>query len=150
MTWRIRMYPAFYGMWHVFTLITFHYSCNLLVLKAWSLGIHFWWMYKVKIICMKTLRNCLPFQHIDIYWWWWLFSCVWLFAISWTIACQAPLSMGFSRQEYWSWLLCPPPGDLPDPGIKPVPPALAGSFFSISTTWEAPLLVELWVEVLTL
>ena len=41
-----------------------------------------------------------------------------LFAIPWTIACQSPLSMGFSRQEYWSGLLCPPPGDLPKPGIK--------------------------------
>ena len=37
----------------------------------------------------------------------------------WTVACQAPLSMGFSRQEYWRGLPCPPPGDLPDPGIKP-------------------------------
>ena len=37
----------------------------------------------------------------------------------WTIACQAPLSMGFSRQEYWRRLPCPPPGDLPDPGVKP-------------------------------
>ena len=38
----------------------------------------------------------------------------------WTVAHQAPLSMGFSRQEYWSGLPCPPPGDLPDPGIKPI------------------------------
>ena len=38
----------------------------------------------------------------------------------WTIACQSPLSMGFSRQGYWSGLPCPSPGDLPDPGIKPV------------------------------
>ena len=42
-----------------------------------------------------------------------------LFATLWTVAHQAPLSMGFSRQEYWSGLPCPPPGDLPDPGIKP-------------------------------
>ena len=41
-----------------------------------------------------------------------------------TIACQAPLSMGFSRQEYWSGLPCPPPGDLPNPGIEPRSPAL--------------------------
>ena len=39
-------------------------------------------------------------------------------ATLWTVACQAPLSMGFSRQEYWSGLPCPPPGDLPNPGIK--------------------------------
>ena len=58
----------------------------------------------------------------------------------WTVACQFPLSMGFSRQEYWSGLSCPP-GDLPDPGIKPkslMPPALAGGFFTTSTTWETP------------
>ena len=57
----------------------------------------------------------------------------------WTAALQAPLSMGFSRQEYWSGLPCPPPGDLPDPGIKPtslMSPALAGGFFITSTTWE--------------
>ena len=46
------------------------------------------------------------------------------------IALQAPLSMGFSRQEYWSRLPCPPPGDLPEPGIEPVSPALAGGFFT--------------------
>ena len=41
------------------------------------------------------------------------------FATPWTAALQAPLSMGFSRQEYWSGLPCPPPGDHPDPGIEP-------------------------------
>ena len=46
------------------------------------------------------------------------------------IACQAPLSMGFSRQEYWSGLPFPSPGDLPNPGIKPRSPALAGGFFT--------------------
>ena len=45
-------------------------------------------------------------------------------ATPWTIACQAPLSMGFSRQEYWSGLPFPSPGDLPDPGIEPGSPAL--------------------------
>ena len=58
-----------------------------------------------------------------------------------TIAHQAPpLSMGFSRQEYWSGLPCPPPGDLLNPGIKPaslVSPALAHRFFTTSATWEA-------------
>ena len=46
-----------------------------------------------------------------------------------TVAHQAPLSLGFPRQEYWSGLPFPAPGDLPDPGIEPVPPALAGGFF---------------------
>ena len=44
---------------------------------------------------------------------------VWLFVTTWTVACQAPLSMGFSRQKYWSGFPFPTPGDLPDPGIKP-------------------------------
>ena len=55
---------------------------------------------------------------------------------------QAPLSMGFSRQEYWSRLLCPPAGHLPNPGIKPMTLtslALTGMFFTTSTTWGAPL-----------
>ena len=59
-------------------------------------------------------------------------SCVQLFATLWTAACQTPLSMGFSRQEYWSGLPCCPPGNLPNPGIKPaslISPALAGTFF---------------------
>ena len=50
------------------------------------------------------------------------FSHVQLFATLWTVAFQAPLSMGFSRQEYWSGLLCPPPGNLLDPGIEPTSP----------------------------
>ena len=60
-------------------------------------------------------------------------------ATLWTIAHQAPLSMGFSRQEFWSGSLCPPPGDLPDPGIEPassVAPALTSGFFITSATWE--------------
>ena len=55
-----------------------------------------------------------------------LFSAVGFFATLWTVAHQAPVSLGFSRQEYWSGLSLPSPGDLPDPGIKPVSPALAG------------------------
>ena len=50
------------------------------------------------------------------------------FMTVWTVACKAPLSMEFSKREYWSGLLCPPPGDLPDPGIEPMSltsPALA-------------------------
>ena len=50
--------------------------------------------------------------------------------IPWTADHQAPLSMGFPRQEYWSGLPFPPPGDLADPGIEPASPALAGRFFT--------------------
>ena len=59
-------------------------------------------------------------------------SCVLLFVTPWTVACQAPLSTGFSKQEYWIRLPFPTPGDLPDPGIKPVSlasPALADRFY---------------------
>ena len=52
------------------------------------------------------------------------------FVTPWTVACQAPLSMEFSRQEYWSGLPFPSPGDLSDPGIKPMSPALAGGFLT--------------------
>ena len=67
------------------------------------------------------------------------FNYVRLFATLWAVAQQAPLSMGFSRQEHWSGLPCPPPGDLSDPGIKPmflISPALAGRFFTTNATWE--------------
>ena len=66
-------------------------------------------------------------------------SRVHLFATPWTAAHQAPLSMGVSKQEYWSGLPCPPAGELPDPGIEPASlssPALAGGFFTTSATWE--------------
>ena len=68
------------------------------------------------------------------------FSPVLLFATLQTVAHQAPLSMGFSRQEYWSGLPCPSQGALPNPGIKLASltsPALAGRFFSTSATWKA-------------
>ena len=63
------------------------------------------------------------------------FSHVQLFVTPRTLVCQTPLSIEFSRQQYWSGLPCSPPGDLPDPGIKPsylVPPALAAGFFTTS------------------
>ena len=65
------------------------------------------------------------------------FSFVWLCVTIWTVACQVPLSVDFSRQEYWSALPFPPPGDLPNPGIEPKSltfPALAGGFFTTSAT----------------
>ena len=57
-------------------------------------------------------------------------SRVWLFVTPWTVAYQAPLSMGFSRQEYWSGLPFPSPGDLPNPGVKPRSPALQADGYS--------------------
>ena len=67
------------------------------------------------------------------------FSHVSLFATIWTVAHQAPLSMGFCRQEYWNGFPSPPLGNLSHPGIEPtslMPPALAGGFFTTSATWE--------------
>ena len=82
-----------------------------------------------KGIGMTQMRECLLG----------CFSCVQLIVTLQTIACQAPLSMGFSRQEYWSGLPCLHPGDLPNPGIEPVSlmsPALAGRFLTTSATGE--------------
>ena len=67
------------------------------------------------------------------------FSCVQFRAMLWTVAGQAALSMGFSRQEHWCGMLGPLPGDLPNPGIEPMSsmsPALAGRLFTTGTTWQ--------------
>ena len=73
---------------------------------------------------------------------WWKWKCsslshVRLFSTLWTLACQAPLTMGFSRQEYWSGLPCPPPGGLPDSGIEPHLFCISRRFFTTSAPWEA-------------
>ena len=76
------------------------------------------------------------------------FSRVWLCVPLWTAAFQAPLLTEFSRQEYWSGLPRPPPGDLPDPGIEPVSVtslALADEFFTTSATWEALQHYVVWL-----
>ena len=65
-----------------------------------------------------------------------LLSHIQLFVTQRTVAHQAPLSMGFSRKEFWSGLTCLPPGDLPDPGIEPT--SMPTPTFTPSTTWEAP------------
>ena len=71
------------------------------------------------------------------------FSHIQLFVTLWTVAREDPLSLEFSRQNYWSGLPCCPPGDPPDPGIEPkslVSPAWADGFFTTSTNWEAQLI----------
>ena len=79
----------------------------------------------------KRVRNHFPFYSIYIS------PCFCLVTklcpTLWDPMDQAALSLGFSRQEYWSGLPCPPPGDLPNPGIEPVFPALAGRFFTTET-----------------
>ena len=76
----------------------------------------------VVVLYNFLLTRILPACHLSSRPWCWVlsyFSCVCLFVTPWTVASQAPLSMGFSRQEYWSGLACPPPGNLPDSGIEP-------------------------------
>ena len=80
------------------------------------------------------------------------FSGVQLFATLWIVAHQAPLSIGFSRQEYWNGLPCPPPGDLLNQGIKPASltsPALAGRFFTINANWEVSFYIYLYTHTHT-
>ena len=99
-------------------------------------------MFKVTSDGFYTLTNFFPL-HVEIracvlsH-----FSCIQLSVTPWNVAHQDPLSMGFSWQENWCGLPCPPPGDLPSPGTEPVSPvfpALAGGFFTTSTTCEAPI-----------
>ena len=86
--------------------------------------------------CSKIWNSCRLVHCVCVC----VFSCVWLFEAQWIIAHQAPLSVEFSRQEYWSRVTFPTAGDLPDPGIEPTSlasPVLAGRFFTTSATWEA-------------
>ena len=69
------------------------------------------------------------------------------FATPWTIALQAPLSMRFSRQKYWSGLLFPSPGDIPDPGIEPVSPALTDKFFTTESLGKPIDVLSYWLKI---
>ena len=98
---------------------------------TWSWSIHL--CYSVALflhICSESNQFCSN-KHAYVLS---HFSHVWLFVILWIITQEAPLSMRFSRQEYWSGLQYPPPGDLPDLGIEPaslLASALAGRFFTL-------------------
>ena len=86
-------------------------------------------------ILLFTYYLCRNFYTHSLSW-------VRLFMTPWTVTCQAPLSMEFSKQRYWSGLPFLFPGDRPCPGIKPaslISPALAGGFFTTSSAWKAPL-----------
>ena len=103
-----------------------------------------WYRNIVEYYSVFKKKEILPFTATHEWIWRTLctymlsyFSCVQLFVTPWTAASQVPLFMGFSRQEYWSGLPYPPPGDLPDPGIETaslMSPALAGGFFTTSAT----------------
>ena len=100
-------------------------------------GWELWWaecyyrqhlVYSRNWICYERLACVLVISR---------FSCDQLFVTPWTVAYQALCPWGFSSQEYWSRLPCPPPGEVSDPGIEPIPlmsPALADRFFTTSAT----------------
>ena len=100
--------------WHFLRMLSFHFSRHSFPLAV--------------TVLMHVCACAKPF------------CCLQLFATLWTAACWAPLSMGFSTQEYWSGLAFPSPGDLPNLEIKPVSlmsAASAGMFLTTSVTWEA-------------
>ena len=122
--------------------------CILSVSWSWEQSGHLGFMSSSEFPSMKNLDihtkcGCLTSaeslygQGLYMRWLFWkivveLLSCVWLFLIPWNVACKAPLFMEFPRQEYWSGLPFPFQGDLPNPGIKPTSPALAGGFLVLS------------------
>ena len=88
----------------------------------------------IYVLCCAVLSHSVVFDFVTV----------------WTVACQSPPSMRFSRKEYWSGLLFLTPGDLPDPGIKPVclmSSALASRFFTTSATWEAHIYIYIYIVV---
>ena len=128
------------------------HSCVFMCIKSTSRNLE--WLEHRNIKSTLTVAFVLEVWFLTV--WWWIvsltFSCpcdepccvVSVMSDSvtpWTVAHQAPLSMGFTRQEYWSGLPCPPPEDLPALGLEPMSltsPALAGGFFTNCTTWEHP------------
>ena len=104
-------FPYFKVNWLISSLnyiynVNFPLPCNI-IYRFWRLG------------CGTSMGRGILYSACAQ-----LLSHVWLFTTPWTVAHQAPLSMEFSRQEYWSGLPVPSPGDVPDPGIKPRSPAL--------------------------
>ena len=94
-------------------------------------------------VFFEYLSHCLDLET-SLYGCACVLSRVRLFATQWAAAHQTPLSMEFSRQESWSRLPFTTPRDLPDPGIEPTSPALAGRFFTTGATWEAPVWIDMW------
>ena len=111
-------------------MLSTNLSSNTLILSSFS----FPWSSLLLNLCVEFFSLLIVLCILS------RLSHVWLFVTLWTVAHQDALSIGFSRQEYWSGLPCTPPGDLLDPGIKPESltfPALADRFFTTSATWEA-------------
>ena len=98
-------------------------------------------MEKCLMFILKKMQTSLTNKRV---WTWKSLSRVQLFATPWTVAHQAPLSMEFSRAEYWSGLPFPSPGDLPNPGIKPKSPTLLMDSF---TVWAQKINIYMYVCV---
>ena len=122
------------------------YECNQATQIHWLCSLFFFYSFAASIMLKNSCLIFWPSSSQESWFsYGWKGACVLnccsrvqLFGSLWAVACQAPLSMGFSRQEYWSGLSRPPPEDLPNPGIKLMclkVPAFAGVFFTTSTTW---------------
>ena len=112
-TWRTVSYRT---RSELFVVLDKNILCIKHSINIWWLGRYLWKFWKTvnyftNVRC-KSYALCACMQSH--------FSPVWIFETPWTVAHQATLSMGFSRQEYWSGRPCPPPGDLPNPGSEPV------------------------------
>ena len=103
--------------------------------------------------CIEITQDCpgeLAFEILIQGWW---FSCQVVsdsFVTPWTVACQAPLSMGFPRQECQSGFPCPPPGDLPQPGIEPgslTSPALADRLFTTEPSGKPYITLHMFIKM---
>ena len=117
----------------------YHSSRNKEVQDHGTSNVVVWWDPMSKIDLLHVFSHSRR-EQLAL---WGLFCCCcwvtkscWLFVTPWTVAHQAPLSMGFSRQEYWSGLPFFSPGDLPNPGTEPESPALAGRVFTIEPPWK--------------
>ena len=123
---------------HLFIHFNTEYSFNIQYIhfniQYWSVNVSIW-----KSLLWTGYNICLAPSLTTEYEWLKSLSRVRLFVTPWTVAHQAPLSMEFSRQEYWSELPFPSPGDLPDPGIKPMSPALQADALPSEPPWKPPL-----------
>ena len=108
-------------------------SCKQIVERGIHPNVHYLLIFLTSLMWKKKFESL---------------CCVWLFATPWTV--QAPLSMEFSRQNYWSGLPFRSPGNFPNPGIEPMSPSLAGGFFTIWASWEAWFTQNIFLLVLPL
>ena len=133
-------FPIFIFQWSVHPQIARRQSINLLLKrKNFKNPVQWVWIFEGQETTVRTWHGTMDWFRIGKGVWQGCssnsssnlyaecvlscFTCVQLLVTPWTVAHQAPPSMGFSRQEYWSGVPCPPPGDPPDPGIKPGSPA---------------------------